>query len=151
MSVNKCTFIGRCGKDPEVRQVNNDFKVANFSIACSEKWTDKQTGESKEQTEWINVQANNNLATIIEKYVKKGDLIYIEGKFKTRDWEKDGQKHYASYIQIEKIEMLGNKPTNQTSEELPVYESPVKSSGLPPSEMAHSNPKTEPEPDDLPF
>lgn len=150
MSVNKFIGIGRIGKDPEVRQVNNDFKVVNFSIACSEKWTDKQTKESKEATEWINVQASNKLADIIEKWVKKGDLIYIEGKFKTRDWEKDGVKHYASYIQVEKIEMLGSKPTNQTSEELPTYESPLKNS-LPPTEYATQQPIQDDDPDGLPF
>lgn len=150
MSVNKFIGIGRIGKDPEVRQVNNDFKVVNFSIACSEKWNDKQTGESKEATEWINIQASNKLAEIIEKWVKKGDLIYIEGKFKTRDWEKDGVKHYASYIQVEKIEMLGSKPTNQTSEELLTYESQVKNS-LPPTEYA-TQPPIQDDPDlDLPF
>jgi len=148
MSVNKFIGIGRIGKEPEVRQVNNDFKVVNFSIACSEKWNDKQTGEPKEATEWINVQASNKLAEIIEKYVKKGDLIYIEGKFKTRDWEKDGVKHYASYIQVEKIEMLGNKPTNQTSEELPTYESKAN---LPPTEYATQSQLPEDPENDLPF
>lgn len=153
MSVNKCTFIGRLGKEPESKQISNDFKVVNFSIACSEKWKDK-SGEVKEVTEWINCQASNKIVEVIEKYVKKGDLVYIEGKFKTREWEKDGSKHYATYIQIERIEMLGSKQINQISEDSPSYENAVKSnpSGLPPSEMAFTDGQKEPEPDDsLPF
>lgn len=148
MSVNKFIGIGRVGKDPEVRVVSNDFKVANFSIAISEKYTNK-AGEKVENTEWINCQATNKLAEIVEKYVKKGDQIYIEGKFKTRSWEKDGAKLYASYIQVESIQMLGSKPTNQPSDEPAKYETGLKNS-LPPSEYADSN-RNEPESDDLPF
>lgn len=150
MSVNKCIFIGNVGKEPEVKIISESFKVASFSLACSEKWTDKQ-GEAKEVTEWINCQASNKLAEIIEKYVKKGDKLFIEGKFKTRSYDKDGVKVYISYIEVQSIQMLGSKPANQTSEELPTYESPVKKSGLPPSEMAYSNPTNEPEGNDLPF
>lgn len=152
MSVNKCIFIGRLGKDPEIRVLNNDLKFSNFSIACSEKWTDKQTGEPKEVTEWINCQTSGRLSDVVEKYVHKGDQLYIEGKYKTRYWEKDGVKHYSTYIQVEKIELLGSKKENQTEEKLPTYES--NPSRLPPSEMAHSNRGNEPEPqeeDDLPF
>ena len=134
MSVNKFIGIGRIGKDPETRVVSNDFKVANFSIAISEKYTNK-AGEKVENTEWINCQATNKLAEIVEKYVKKGDQIYIEGKFKTRSWEKDGVKLYATYIQVESLQMLGSKPTNQTSDEPAKYETGLRNS-LPPTEYA---------------
>jgi len=150
MSVNKCIFVGNLGKDPETRTVSETFKVSNFSLACSEKWTDK-AGEQKEVTEWINCQATNKLSDIVEKYVKKGDQLFIEGKFKTRSYEKDGNKVYTTYIEVQSLQMLGSKPTNQTSEELPTYESPVKNSGLPPSEMAYTNKGNEPDEDGLPF
>jgi len=149
MSVNKCIFIGNLGKDPETRQINETYKVSSFSLACSEKWTDK-SGEQKEATEWINCRASNKLADICEKYLKKGMQVYIEGKFKTQSWDKEGVKQYTTFIEVQSLQMLGGKPTNQTSENLPTYESPVKNSGLPPSEMAYSSQKSEPE-DDLPF
>lgn len=145
-NLNKCLFIGRIGGDPEIRVVNADFKVANFSIATSEKWTDKQTGEKKEQTEWINCQANNKQADVIEKWVKKGDLIYIEGKFKTRSWEKDGVKHYATFIQVESLQMFPKPKETQAPDQS--YESPVRNSGLPPSEMATQDQLPD---DDIPF
>jgi len=154
MSVNKFIGIGRVGKEIESKEISNDFKVANFSIAISEKWRDKQSGETKEATEWVNCQASNKVAEIAEKYIKKGDQIYIEGKFKTRSWEKDGAKQYATYIKVETIQMLGGK---KEDEKLPTYESPVKPnpSGLPQSEMAYTNRGNEPEPEDdgrdLPF
>lgn len=150
MSVNKCIFIGNLGKDPETRQINETFKVSSFSLACSEKWTDK-SGEQKEVTEWINCRASNKLSDICEKYLKKGDKVYIEGKFKTQSWEKDGIKQYATFIEVQSLQMLGTKPTNQTSEELPTYESPLKNSGLPPSEMAYTNKGNEDDGDGLPF
>jgi len=149
MSVNKCIFIGNLGKDTETRQINETYKVSSFSLACSEKWTDKN-GEQKEATEWINCRASNKLADICEKYLKKGDKVYIEGKYKTQSWEKDGVKQYTNFIDVQSLQMLGSKP-NQASENPPTYESPVKNSGLPPSEMAYTNKGNEPEDDSLPF
>ena len=153
-NLNKCLFIGRCGKDPESKQISNDFKAVNFSIAISEKWTDKQTQERKEVTEWVNCQATNKVAEIVEKYVHKGDLIYVEGKLKTRSWEKDGIKQYATYIQVETVQLFPKAKENQTDDQSPTYQSPVKSSGLPPTEHAFSNPKSQEEieaENDLPF
>ncbi len=151
MSVNKFIGIGRLTRDPESKEISNDFKVANFSIAISEKWKDKQTVEPKEATEFINCQASNKVAEIAEKYIKKGDLIYVEGKFKTRSWEKDGAKKYATYIQVETIQMLGGKKDSEES--APTYESEVKSnpSGLPPTEYATQPPIEDDGEDSLPF
>lgn len=150
MSVNKFIGIGRVGKDVESKEISNDFKVANFSIAISDKWKDKQTGETKEATEWVNCQAVNKVAEIAEKYVKKGDLIYVEGKVKTRSWDKDGVKQYSTQIQVETIQMLGGKK-DQTDDTQAVYESPLKSNNplLPPSELAFTDGEKEPEEDDL--
>lgn len=140
MNLNKCQFIGRVGKDPESKVIGNDFKVANFSLAITEKWTDKNTGEKKELTEWVNCQTANKQAELVEKYVKKGDELYVEGKFRTRSWESNGTKHYASYVQVDVIQ-LGSKPKQTEQQSNP--------SGLPPSEMAFSG--NQPEEDDLPF
>ena len=93
MSVNKVILLGRVGKEPEIRQVG-DNKVANFSIATSEKFKDK-AGNKVENTEWHNVVFWGKQAELIEQYVHKGDELYIEGSIKTETYEKDGEKRYA--------------------------------------------------------
>lgn len=104
-SLNKVQLIGRLGKDPEIRRLDSGVIVASFSIATSENYTNKQ-GEKVEQTEWHNIVTWGKLAEVVEKYVKKGMLIYIEGKLKTRQWEKDGQKHYTTEIFADGMLML---------------------------------------------
>ena len=107
--VNKWIGIGNLGKDPEVRVLQNDMKVANFSIAISETWFDKGSGEKKEKTEWVNIVSWGKTAEIAEKYVKKGDKIYIEGKLQTSSWEKDGITRYKTDIVCSNLVMLGGK------------------------------------------
>ena len=119
--INKCIFIGHVAADPEIRTAGSDT-VANLRIGCSENWTDKN-GEKQTTTEWISLVAWRKLAEIIEKYVKKGQLVYVEGKMKTRSWEKDGVKHYTTDVVIDTLKMLGGKkddahqqaPAEQTS------------------------------------
>ena len=99
-SLNRVQLIGNVGKDPEIKSLQYG-KVANFSIACSESWKDKTTGEKKEKTEWINVAVfNEGLVGVIEKYVKKGSKIFLEGQFSTREYEKDGSKRYTTEVVI---------------------------------------------------
>ena len=112
MSVNKCILIGRIGQDPEVKQVNDNFKVAKVSLATSEKFKEKD-GQQTEKTEWHNLVAFNKLAELFEKYVNKGDLLYVEGKLQTRSWEKDGKKFYATEILVNSIEFLQSKNTSK--------------------------------------
>ena len=112
MSVNKCILIGRIGQDPEVKQVNDNFKVAKVSMATSEKFKEKD-GQQTEKTEWHNLVAFNKLAELFEKYVNKGDLLYVEGKLQTRSWEKDGKKFYATEILVNSIEFLQSKNTSK--------------------------------------
>ena len=102
-SVNKVILIGNVGKDPEVRTFNNGGKVCNFSIATSESWKDKQTGERKEKTDWHNVAVfNEGLIGIIERYVKKGSKVYIEGALKTRKWQdRDGNDRYTTEVVLQ--------------------------------------------------
>lgn len=98
-SLNKVTLIGNLGADPEIRNLNSDNSVANFSLATSESWKDKNTGEKKEVTQWHRcVVWNDGLIGVIEKYVKKGSKVYVEGELQTRKWEKDGVDHYATEV-----------------------------------------------------
>ena len=107
--VNKVILVGRLGKDPEVRHLENGATVANFSMATSETYKDRQTGERREQTEWHNVVLWRGLADIVEKYVKKGDMLYIEGKLRTRSWEKDGVTRYTTEVVGDNMTMLGGR------------------------------------------
>ena len=99
-SLNKVTLIGNLGKDPEVRSFDNGGKIANFSIATSESWKDKNSGEKKERTEWHNVTVNSDgLVGVVERYLKKGAKVYVEGKLQTRKWQdKDGNDRYTTEV-----------------------------------------------------
>ncbi|MBM5782400.1 MAG: single-stranded DNA-binding protein [Pelagibacterales bacterium] len=99
MSVNKAIILGNCGNDPEIRQNQNGEDIANFSIATSESWKDKATGEKKEKTEWHKVVAFGSLAGIVKNYVKKGTKLYIEGQLQTRKWtDNNGVEKYTTEI-----------------------------------------------------
>lgn len=101
-STNKVILLGRLGKDPDIRSTQNGTKCANFSVATSEKWKDKNTGEAKEKTEWHNVVVWGALAGVCENYLKKGAQVYIEGKLQTRKWQdKDGQDRYTTEVVLQ--------------------------------------------------
>lgn len=105
--VNKVILIGNLGADPEVRQVSSDAKVANFRIATSETYKDRQTGERREQTEWHNIVAWRGLAEITERYLRKGSKVYVEGKLRTRQWQdKEGNTRYTTEVHAEEMTML---------------------------------------------
>jgi len=98
-SLNKVTIIGNLGNDPEVRSMQNGGEVCNLSIATSETWKDKSSGERKEQTEWHRVVVfAPGLVNVCKNYLKKGSKVYIEGALKTRSWEQDGQKKYTTEV-----------------------------------------------------
>lgn len=107
--VNKVILVGRLGKDPEVRHLESGATVANFSMATSETYKDKTTGERKEITEWHNIVLWRGLADIASKYLHKGDLVYIEGKLRTRSWEKDNVTRYTTEVIGDNMTMLGSK------------------------------------------
>ena len=113
--VNKVMLIGRLGKDPETRYTQDGKAVANFSLATEERWKDGETTKSK--TEWHKVVAWTKLAEICSSYLKKGSLVYIEGKLETRKWEKDGQTHYTTEIKAREMKMLGDKPNDVPDEQ----------------------------------
>jgi len=107
--VNKVILVGRLGKDPEVRNLENGATVANFTIATSETYKDKTTGDKKEITEWHNIVLWRGLADISAKYLHKGDMIYIEGKLRTRSWEKDNVTRYITEVVGDNMTMLSTK------------------------------------------
>lgn len=107
--VNKVILIGRLGKDPEVRNLDNGAVVANFSIATSESYKDRTTGEKKEVTEWHNIVLWRGLAEIAQKYLRKGDMVFIEGKLRTRSWEKEGVTRYTTEVVADNMTMLSPK------------------------------------------
>lgn len=109
-SVNKVTLIGTLGRDPEVRFMPNGNAVANLSLATDESYNDKQTGQKVEQTEWHRITAYGKLAEIMQQYLKKGSKTYIEGKLRTREWEKDGVKRYTTEIIANDMLMLDGRP-----------------------------------------
>jgi single-strand DNA-binding protein len=109
-SVNKVILVGNLGRDPEVRTFPNGDKVANVTIATTDKWKDKQTNEVREATEWHRVVFKFRLAEIVEQYLRKGAQIYVEGGLRTRKWtDKDGVEKYTTEIQADQMQMLGSR------------------------------------------
>ncbi len=123
--VNKVILIGNLGADPEVRHLQNGAAVANFRIATSETYKDKTTGEKREQTEWHNIVAWRGLAEITEKYLRKGSKVYIEGKLRTRKWEKDGIDRYTTEIQADEMTLL-DRPTERAEGAAPLAADPAR-------------------------
>ena len=119
-SVNKAILVGHLGQDPEVRYMTNGDAVATVSIATSESWKDKVTGEKNEITEWHRVVFFRKLAEIVGQYLKKGSAVYVEGRIRTRKWkDKEGQERYTTEIEADEIKMLGGKPREEGTESAP--------------------------------
>lgn len=118
--LNKAQIIGRVGRDPEMRYSTTGEPIASFSVATSERYKDKATGNAVEKTEWHNVTAFKRLADIIGEYVKKGSLVYIEGKLNTRKWQdKDGQDRYTTGIVANEMKMLSSRGDAKPASEQP--------------------------------
>jgi len=144
-SVNKVIIVGHLGNDPEVRALEGGVQLARISVATTESYTDKNSGERISNTEWHRVVMWRGLAGVAEKYLRKGSLVYIEGKLKTRSYEDENKvKHYTTEIVADNMTMLGgrNERSDQPIASAPV-EQPIKASSTPIK-------KDEPE-DDLPF
>ena len=108
--VNKVILVGNLGKDPESRYMPNGKAVTNFSVATSESWKDKQTGEQREQTEWHNIVMYERLAEIAAEYLKKGSQVYLEGRLRTRKWQdKEGRDRYTTENIANEMQMLGSR------------------------------------------
>ncbi|KPG82170.1 single-stranded DNA-binding protein [Pseudomonas sp. RIT-PI-o] len=125
--VNKVILVGTCGQDPEVRYLPNGNAVTNLSLATSESWTDKQTGQKVEKTEWHRVSLFGKVAEIAGEYLRKGSQVYIEGKLQTREWEKDGIKRYTTEVVVDMqgtMQLLGGRPQNGQSQQTPSNAAP---------------------------
>ncbi|KWT98444.1 single-stranded DNA-binding protein [Variovorax sp. WDL1] len=110
MSINKVIIVGNLGNDPEMNILPSGEAVANFSVATSERWTDKESGERKEQTEWHRVTVYGKLADVVAQYVTKGRQVYIEGKLRTRKYtDKDGVEKYTTEIVGRELQLLGKR------------------------------------------
>ncbi len=114
--INKVILIGNLGRDPEVRYTPDGAAVANFSIATSEQWKDKATGEKKERTEWHRIVAFRRLGEICGEYLSKGKQVYIEGRLQTRSWEKDGITRYTTEIVASDVQFLGGRDSMNSDE-----------------------------------
>lgn len=109
-SVNKVIIVGNIGKDPETRYAPNGDAICNITVATTDSWKDKQTGEKKEQTEWHRVSFYGRLAEIAGQYLRKGSAVYVEGSLRTRKWQdKEGQDRYTTEIRADSMQMLGGK------------------------------------------
>lgn len=153
--VNKVILVGSLGKDPEVRYMPNGGAVANMTLATSESWRDKNTGETKEQTEWHRVVLFGKLAEIAGEYLRKGSQVYVEGSLRTRKWtDQSGQERYTTEINVPQIggvmQMLGGKPEangggsnkpQQQSRQQPQQQSPAQ----------HNEPPMDFDDSDIPF
>ncbi len=108
--INKAIIVGRLGRDPEVRYTADGRAVTNFSVATSDEWKDKETGEKRERTEWHRIVAFNKLGEICGQYLSKGRQVYVEGQIRTREWEdREGNKRYTTEIIASDIQFLGSK------------------------------------------
>lgn len=113
--VNKVILVGNVGQDPETRYMPNGGAVTNLSLATSEAWKDKNTGEQQERTEWHRIVFYQRLAEIVAEYVKKGSKLYVEGSLRTRSWEQDGVKRYATEIIASEMQMLDGRNEGRSS------------------------------------
>lgn len=122
-SLNKVLLIGNVGKDPEIKTFASGNKVANITLATTERYKDRN-GEQKEETEWHSVQAFGKLADVVERFVHKGSLLYLDGKIRTRSYEADGRTMYRTEILADHIQMLDrreNRPALGPDEDLPEF------------------------------
>ncbi len=124
-SINKAIIVGNIGKDPEVRYAANGDAICNITVATSESWKDKSTGEKKEATEWHRISFFGKLAEIAGQYLKKGSQVYVEGSIRTRKWtDKEGQERYTTEIRGDQMVMLGGRQEGGVQQERPSQEKP---------------------------
>jgi single-strand DNA-binding protein len=136
--LNQCSFIGRLGRDPETRHMPSGKAVVNFSIAVGSSWKDKQTGDRKEQTEWVNIVAFDKLGEICAEYLRKGSQVFIQGAMRTRKWQdKEGKDRYSTEIIASQMQMLGGKrdvesrpATESRSKDEPQRQAPADDGGF---------------------
>jgi single-strand DNA-binding protein len=155
--INKVILVGNVGIDPEVRTTESGVKVARLRLATSERYTDRQSGEKKELTEWHTITLWRGLADIVDRYVHKGSQLYIEGRLRTREWtDKDNVKRYTTEILADNMQLLGSRADVQgvapAAATQPVYQQPAAQPAAQPAyQQPASIPAVQDDPDDLPF
>lgn len=150
LTLNKVQIIGHLGKDPEIRTFQSGDKCANFSVATSEQWTDKSTGEKKEKTEWHQVAVlNQNIVKFVEKYLKKGMKVYVEGQLQTRKWtDQSGQDRYTTEIVLKfNAQLIALSQLERQDQQRDAYDEHHSR----PAESAYSNTQVDALADDIPF
>ena len=143
--VNKVILLGNVGRDPETRYAQNGTAVTRFSIATSEIWKDRSSGEQQERTEWHNIVCFARLAEVAGEYLKKGSKVYIEGQLRTSSWEQDGQKKYRTEVNARELQMLDSRGNSEIQTSFPDGPS-FSSKANDASEKTLEDPK-----DDIPF
>ena len=139
--INKVILVGNLGRDPETRYLPSGGAVTNVSLATSRSWKDRDSGEQKEKTEWHRVVFFHRLGEIAGEYLKRGSKVYVEGELRTREWEKEGQKHFTTEVVANEMQMLDSKGGNSD------YENNNNSSVAAPSSLSSSDMVD----DDIPF
>lgn len=129
--VNKVILVGNLGNDPETRYSSGGAAITNISVATSESWTDKTTGNKEERTEWHKVVFFGKLAEIAGEYLKKGSQVYLEGSLRTNKWEKDGIDRYTTEIIASELQMLGGRNDNQAGQSQGFRERPAQQAARP--------------------
>ena len=126
--VNKVILVGTLEQDPEVKSFSNGNSLTQFSIATSEQWTDKNTGERKEMTEWHRIVANGAVGKVCADYLKKGSKVYVEGSIRTRKYQQDGVDKFVTEIRLDQMQMLDSKPADggQQRQAAPQQRQPVQ-------------------------
>lgn len=152
--INKVILIGNLGQYPEIRYTSGGMAIATLSLATSESWRDKQTGEQKERTEWHRVVLVGKLAEVAGQYLKKGSQVYVEGKLQTRKWQdQSGQDRYTTEVQVDSftgvLQMLGGKP-QQGSSQKAQSQPPARPAATPSAGQQSNEPPFDYD-DDLPF
>lgn len=144
--INKVILVGNVGADPEVRSLENGAKVARIRLATTERIYNKEKNETKELTEWHNITLWRGLAEVADKYIRKGSQLYVEGKLRTREYDKNGTKCYATEVIGEELKMLGKRETTQAEPQ----QTPRVAVGIDET-TAPMPPMPDASPDDLPF
>ena len=143
--INKVILVGNLGNDPDVRYTQDGRAIANISLATSDSWKDKNTGETVDRTEWHRVVFFNRLGEIVAEYLKKGSQIYVEGRLQTRKWQdKEGNDRYTTEIVANEMQMLGGRSSGGS------YEAPARDNSAPPAENTAA-PVDDNFDDDIPF
>lgn len=151
-SVNKVIIVGHLGNDPDMRTMPNGDAVANISVATTESWTDKNTGEKRELTEWHRVVFFRRQAEIVGQYLHKGSQVYVEGRLRTRKWQdQNGQDRYTTEIQGDVLKMVGGKADNQNQQSQPQQNRPNQYAQVKGKSQPQQQPQNQGFDDDIPF